>query len=120
MEFNQEVQKATDPIYQKISKVMEDCIPENAQAKAIFISRIYVAIWSLIVLWSILISSWMPMLYFLLPQFYGKTLHKLVAFTQHAGLARNIKDHRFSSREMYLNPILRVYLTILHLHKRGK
>ena len=25
---------------------------------------------------------------------------------QHAGLARNIKDHRFSSREMYLNPIL--------------
>jgi fatty acid desaturase len=88
------------------TKVMEDCIPENAQAKTTFISRIYVIIWSLIVIWSIIVSSWMPMLYFLLPQFYGKTLHKLVAFTQHAGLARNIKDHRFSSREMRLNPIL--------------
>ena len=31
-------------------------------------------------------------MYFVLPHFYGKTLHKLVAFTQHAGLARNIKD----------------------------
>ena len=68
---------------------MQDSIPENAQAKAIFISRIYVAIWISIILWSILVSSWMPLLFFVLPQFYGKTLHKLVAFTQHAGLARN-------------------------------
>ena len=88
------------------TKVMEECIPENAQAKAILNSRIYVVVWSLIALWSILASSWMPILYFLLPHFYGKTLHKLVAFTQHAGLARNIKDHRFSTREMHLNPIL--------------
>ena len=85
---------------------MQDSIPENVQAKSIFISRIYVAIWFSIILWSILVSSWMPLLYFVLPQFYGKTLHKLVAFTQHAGLARNIKDHRVTSREMYLNPIL--------------
>ena len=88
------------------TKVMEECIPESAQAKAILNSRIYVVVWSLIALWSILASSWMPILYFLLPHFYGKTLHKLVAFTQHAGLARNIKDHRFSTREMHLNPIL--------------
>ena len=88
------------------TKVMEECIPENAQAKAILSSRIYVVVWSLIALWSILASSWMPILYFLLPHFYGKTLYKLVAFTQHAGLARNIKDHRFSTREMHLNPIL--------------
>ena len=88
------------------TKVMQDSIPENAQPKTIFISRIYVAIWLSIILWSILVSSWMPLLFFVLPQFYGKTLHKLVAFTQHAGLARNIKDHRVTSREMYLNPIL--------------
>jgi len=88
------------------TKVMLDCIPENARFKSIIISRIFVIIWSLIIVWSILVSSWLPMLYLLLPQFYGKTLHKLVAFTQHAGLARNVKDHRFSSREMYLNPIL--------------
>ena len=88
------------------TKVMQDSIPENAQTKVIFNSRAFVIIWALIIFWSIIVSSWMPMLYFLLPQFYGKTLHKLVAFTQHAGLARDIKDHRFSTREMYLNPIL--------------
>ena len=33
---------------------MQDSIPENAQAKAIFISRIYVAIWLSIILWSII------------------------------------------------------------------
>ena len=88
------------------TKVMLDSIPENAHAKSIFSSRVFVIIWLGIILLSILLSSWLPMLYFLLPQFYGKTLHKLVAFTQHAGLARNIKDHRLTTREMYLNPIL--------------
>jgi len=84
---------------------MKESIPENAHAKSVFHSRVFIIIWLAIILWSILSQSWLPMLYILLPQYYGKTLHKLVAFTQHAGLARNIKDHRFSSREMYLNPI---------------
>ena len=88
------------------TKVMQDSIPENAQAKVILNSRIYVAIWLAIILWSISASSWMPLLYFVLPHFYGKTLVTLIAFTQHAGLARNIKDHRLTTREMYLNPIL--------------
>ena len=88
------------------TKVMQDSIPESVQSKAIFNSRVYCFIWLSIIFWSILVTSWLPILYFLLPQFYGKTLHKLVAFTQHAGLARNVKDHRLTSREMYLNPVL--------------
>ena len=88
------------------TKVMKDCIPETAKNKSILISRIYVAIWLSIIFFSIYINSFLPVLYFVLPHFYGKTLHKIVAFTQHAGLARNIKDHRLTSREMYLNPIL--------------
>ena len=88
------------------TRVMLDSIPENARAKSIFNSRVIVTVWISIILWSLLTLSWLPMLYFLLPQFYGKTLHKLVAFTQHAGLARNLKDHRLTSREMYLNPVL--------------
>ena len=88
------------------TNVMKESIPENAHAKSVFHSRVFIIIWLAIILWSILLQSWLPMLYILLPQYYGKTLHKLVAFTQHAGLARNVKDHRFSSREMYLNPLL--------------
>ena len=86
--------------------VMLDSIPEAMRPKCILISRIFVIFWILIITSSVLASSWLPVLYLLLPQFYGKTLHKLIAFTQHAGLARDIKDHRATSREMYLNPIL--------------
>ena len=74
------------------TKVMQDCVPENAQPKVIFNSRIFVAIWIAIILWSLITLSWLPVLFFLLPKFYGRTLHKLVSFTQHAGLARDIKD----------------------------
>ena len=88
------------------TEVMKDSIPETARSRCFLISRIYLIIWFLIILWSLLISSWLPALYFLLPQFYGKALHKIVSFTQHAGLARDVKDHRVSAREMYLNPIL--------------
>jgi len=88
------------------TKVMKDSIPDKAKPKSIFISRIYVFIWLLVILFSVYLNSWLPVLYFVLPHFYGKTFHKLLAFTQHAGLARNYKDHRFSAREMYLNPIL--------------
>ena len=88
------------------TKVMTDSIPENARPRAILISRIYVCIWLSIIIWSLLISSWLPVLYLLLPHYYGKGLHKFVAFTQHAGLARDVKDHRLSARDMKLNPIL--------------
>ena len=88
------------------TKVMKDSIPEKAKPKSILISRIYVFIWLSLILFSIYIDSWLPVLYLLLPHFYGKTMHKLVAFTQHAGLARDVKDLRLSTRDMYLNPIL--------------
>ena len=88
------------------TKVMMDSIPENAKTRAVLISRIYILIWLFIIIWSLLISSWLPVLYLLLPHYYGKGLHKFVAFTQHAGLARDVKDHRLSARDMKLNPIL--------------
>ena len=88
------------------TQVMLDSIPESMRAKSILNSRIFVTIWILLITWSFLASSWLPVLFFLLPNFYGKALHKIVSFTQHAGLARDIKDHRVTSREMYLNPVL--------------
>ena len=88
------------------TKVMNDCIPEKAKPKSILISRLYVFIWISVILFSFYINSWLPALFFVLPHYYGKTFHKLVAFTQHAGLARDVKDLRLSARDMYLNPII--------------
>ena len=88
------------------TKAMKECIPENIKSRCIFVSRLYICIWFSIIFTSYYISSWLPILYLILPIFYGKTLHKLVSFTQHAGMARDVKDHRLSSRDICLNPIL--------------
>tara|TARA_B100001250_G_scaffold413842_1_gene449422 strand:- start:1723 stop:2724 length:1002 start_codon:yes stop_codon:yes gene_type:complete len=88
------------------TQVMKDSIPDIAKPKCIFISRIFVLIWLTVIFFSVYIGSWLPVIYFILPHFYGKTIHKLVAFTQHAGLARDVKDLRLSTRDMLLNPIL--------------
>ena len=54
---------------------------------------------------SIYFQSWLPLLFIVLPNFYGKTLITLFGATQHAGLKEDIKDHRHSTRTVRLNPI---------------
>lgn len=85
--------------------VMKQCIPERERSKCRNSSRIHVSIWLITILVSIIYQSWLPVLYIVLPGFYGKTLIALFGLTQHTGLQENIKDHRYSTRTVYLNPI---------------
>ena len=85
--------------------VMKDCIPKKQQNKCRLIARIHVLIWILIFTVSIIYQSWFPIIYIILPTFYGNTLFELFGLTQHAGLSNNIKDHRISTRTVILNPI---------------
>ena len=85
--------------------VMKQCIPERERSKCRNSSRIHVSIWLITILISIIYQSWFPVLYLVLPGFYGKTLIASFGLTQHTGLQENIKDHRYSTRTVYLNPI---------------
>ena len=85
--------------------VMEQCIPEKERIKCRNSARIHVAIWTIVILTSIVYQSWLPVLYLVLPGFYGKTLVASFGLTQHTGLQENIKDHRYSTRTVYLNPV---------------
>jgi len=85
--------------------VMKDCIPDKERSKSRWISRIHVAIWLGSIFLSLYLTSWMPVLFILLPYFYGNTLFMLFGIPQHAGLLNNSKDHRLSTRDVYLNPI---------------
>ena len=87
------------------TKVMHDCIPEKQRPKCRFWARIHVILWISIILYSILITSWLPIIYILCPYFYGNTLRNVFDIMQHAGLANNVKDHRLSTRTVILNPI---------------
>ena len=84
---------------------MEQCIPEKERSKCRNSARIHVGIWLVLILISIIYQTWLPVLYLVLPGFYGKTLVASFGLTQHTGLQENIKDHRYSTRTVYLNPI---------------
>jgi fatty acid desaturase len=85
--------------------VMEQCIPIKERSKCRNSARIHVGIWIIAILISLIYQSWLPVLYIVLPGFYGKTLIASFGLTQHTGLQENIKDHRYSTRTVYLNPI---------------
>ena len=84
---------------------MEHCIPEKERSKCRNSARIHVGIWIIIIICSMLYQSWLPMLYLMLPKFYGNTLQVLFGLTQHAGLYEDIKDHRYNTRTVYLNSV---------------
>jgi len=85
--------------------VMEECIPKRERSKCRWISRIHITIWLGSIILSLYFKSWLPVLFILLPNFYGKTLFEIFGIIQHAGLLNNSKDHRLSTRDVYLNPI---------------
>ncbi len=85
--------------------VMKHAIPEKERYKCRRSARIHVSIWLIVIVSSIYFQSWLPVLYLVLPGFYGKTLVACFGLTQHTGLQENIKDHRYSTRTVYLNPI---------------
>ena len=86
------------------TSVMRECIPEGQQGKCIFVSRIFVSIWVLIILSSLFFMTFLPIFLFLIPKFFGN-LHAVWGITQHIGLQENIKDHRYTTRSIRLNPI---------------
>ena len=88
-----------------MTPIMEQCIPEKERSKCRNSARIHVSIWVVTIAISIIYQTWLPVLYIVLPGFYGKILIASFGLTQHTGLQENIKDHRFSTRTVYLNPV---------------
>ena len=89
-----------------MTPVIRDCVPKEHQWKVFLSSRIHMLIWLSIILFSIYFQTILPVLFFLLPTFYGNTLFFMCGLTQHAGLAFDVKDHRVNTRTVILNPIL--------------
>ena len=88
------------------TEVMKVCIPENERWKCRLSAWSHLSIWIISIASSVYFQSWLPVLYVLLPNFYGKTLVMLMGLTQHAGLREDKRDHRYTTRTVYLNPVL--------------
>ncbi len=86
------------------TRVMKECIPEDKKSKCIFVSRIYVFLWIMVIVFSFAISSFLPIFLFLIPKFFA-SINAIWGLTQHMGLQEDVKDHRKSTRSVRLNPI---------------
>jgi len=87
------------------TEVMKTVVPEKDRSLCRWSCRSHVFIWVATIVISIVYQTWLPMLLIVLPNLYGKTLILLFGLTQHTGLKEDIKDHRHSTRTVYLNPV---------------
>jgi Na+-transporting NADH:ubiquinone oxidoreductase subunit F len=82
-------------------------IPESEYGAVFFRARIYLLIYLGVIGLSIYTQSILPLMFIGLPNVYGSWLYHIYGYTQHAGLAENVLDHRLNCRTLYVNPIHR-------------
>jgi len=82
-------------------------IPEFAYGEVFTKARIYVLIYAGVIALSIYTGSILPLMYIGLSNFYGAWLMVIYGYSQHAGLAEDVLDHRLNTRTIYMNPINR-------------
>ncbi len=82
-------------------------IPASEHQKLFLRARIYVLIYAIVFGFAIYTRSILPLMYIGLPNIYGTWLMLVYGYTQHAGLAENVLDHRLNCRTVYMNRLNR-------------
>jgi fatty acid desaturase len=91
-------------------------IPESARPTIYWKARLYIAIYLALIAACIGFQTILPLFYIGLPNFVGAWLMHVYAYTQHAGLAENVLDHRMNCRTVYMNPINRFFYWNMNYH----
>ena len=91
-------------------------IPEFEYARIFRNARIYALIYIGVIGLAIYTRSILPLLFVGLPNLYGAWLAPTYGFTQHAGLAENVLDHRLNCRTVYMNRINRFLYLNMNYH----
>jgi MocE subfamily Rieske [2Fe-2S] domain protein len=79
-------------------------------------ARIYLCIYAAVICIAVYSHSILPLLLVGLTNLFGTWLLVLYGFTQHAGLAENVLDHRLNCRTVYLNPVHRYLYWNMNYH----
>lgn len=91
-------------------------VPESEFPKVYFRARIYVAIYAAVIGLSIFLGSFLPVLLVGACNIFGSWLMPVYGYTQHAGLAENVLDHRLNCRTVYMNVINRYLYWNMNYH----
>jgi Na(+)-translocating NADH:ubiquinone oxidoreductase F subunit len=100
----------------RMSAAEKTFIP-NAEFSRIYLTaRIYMLVYASVIGLSIYERSILPLLLVGLPNLFGSWLMPIYGYTQHAGLAENVLDHRLNCRTVYMNPIHRYLYWNMNYH----
>jgi Na+-transporting NADH:ubiquinone oxidoreductase subunit F len=91
-------------------------IPESEFPRVYQRARIYVAIYASVIVVSIAVGSILPLLLVGLTNFFGSWLMPIYGYTQHAGLAENVLDHRLNCRTFHTNFVHRFLYWNMNYH----
>ena len=87
------------------SKMAKHCVPEEEYGRMFWWARATLMFYVIPVCFAIVMQSWLPLLYFVFPRFYGGFIQWVFILLQHGGLADNVWDHRLNTRTVYMNPV---------------
>ena len=91
-------------------------IPESEYAKVFIRARFYLLIYAGVIGLAFWQGSILPLLFIGLPTIYGSWLMPIYGYTQHAGLAENVLDHRLNCRTVYMNFVHRYLYWNMNYH----
>ncbi|HEV2328657.1 MAG TPA: fatty acid desaturase [Verrucomicrobiae bacterium] len=91
-------------------------IPESEYPAVVFRARIYLLIYAVLIGLAVWQRSILPLMFIGLPTLYGSWLMPIYGYTQHAGLAENVLDHRLNCRTVYMNVINRYLYWNMNYH----
>jgi MocE subfamily Rieske [2Fe-2S] domain protein len=100
----------------KMDEEEKTYIPESEFPKIYSRARIYVLVYAGVIALSIATGSILPILLIGGCNLFGTWLMPIYGYTQHAGLAENVLDHRLNCRTVYMNFIHRYLYWNMNYH----
>lgn len=100
----------------KMAPLMRKAVPPPDAPKVFRNARVFLASYAAIVGASVWTMSWLPVCLLLLPRVIGEPAHGVLRITQHGALATGVKDHRFTTRTMRVNPALGFFYCNMNYH----
>lgn len=94
----------------------ETYVPESQHPRMFRIARIYLAVYAGIAGLAVYLGSLLPLMYVILPSFYGQWLLPILGLPQHTAMAEDTLDHRLNARTVYMNPVFRFLYWEMNYH----
>jgi Na+-transporting NADH:ubiquinone oxidoreductase subunit F len=100
----------------RMSAAEKTFIPESQFNRVCWTARIYAVIYLSVIALSIYQRSILPLFLVGFTNLFGSWLMPIYGYTQHAGLAENVLDHRLNCRTVYMNLVHRYLYWNMNYH----